>query len=157
MLYFRGPVDDIGNRDYEWATLTPEVLMKTAKQLSLFLENKPGTFAAVCEALADAGISIHALAVSEAVDHAVLRMVVDQPTKAIHLLGEHGVIVVERDVLMLTGRNRAGELATITRKLAENKVNIEYAYTATPPRASAGVMILRVNQPAKAARVLQGH
>ncbi len=71
-------------------------------------------------------------------------MVVDQPTKAIHLLGEHGVIVGERDVLLLTGRNRPGELATITHKLAQNKVKIEYAYTATPPAA-------------KAARMLKGH
>jgi len=130
--------------------------VKTVRQLSLFLENKPGTLAAICEALAKERISIHALAVSEAVDHAVLRMIVDKPAKAIHLLGEHGVIVVERDVLLLTGRNRPGELATITRKLANHRVNIEYAYTATPPAATAGVLVLRVDKPGRAARVLKG-
>jgi hypothetical protein len=131
--------------------------MQTVKQLSLFLENKPGTLAALCQALADHDISICALSVSDAVDHAVIRMVVNQPGRAIHLLGDHGVLVIERDVLMLKGRNRPGEMATIARKLANHKINIEYAYTATPPNATQGVMILRVDNLKKAARVLRNH
>ena len=131
--------------------------MKTIRQLSLFLENKPGTLADVCQAMADARINILALAVSDAVDHAVVRMVVSDPSKALHLLGEHGVLVIERDVLMLQAHNRPGQLARITRALSEHKVNIEYAYTATAPGANRGVIILRVNNPTKAARVLKGH
>lgn len=131
--------------------------MKLVNQLSLFLENRPGTLAKVCAALARAKINILALSVSDAVDHAVVRMVVDKPARAIHLLGEHGVLVVERDVLMLEGRNKAGELATIAKKLARGKVNIEYAYTATPPGATAGVIILRVGDLKRAAQLLKGH
>jgi hypothetical protein len=131
--------------------------MKTTKQLALFLENKPGTLAAVCKELAEQKINIVAISISDAVDHAVVRMVVDKPQKALHLLGEHGVLVVERDVLMLSGRNRPGELATIAGKLAKHGVNIEYAYSATPPDAPRGAIILRVDKPAKAARILRGH
>jgi hypothetical protein len=131
--------------------------MKTVKQLALFLENKPGTLAKVCKALAAAGINIHAISVSDAVDHAVVRMVVNDPHKALHLLGDHGVLVVERDVLMLQGHNRRGELADIAAKLSKNKVNIEYAYSATPANATTGAMILRVSNPRKAARILKGH
>ena len=131
--------------------------MKMVKQLSLFLENKPGTLAVMCRALARADISIHALSVSDAVDHAVVRMVVDKPSKALHLLGDHGLLVVEREVLMLSGDNKPGEMAEIARKLAKAKVNIEYAYTATPPGAASGVMILRVNDQKKAARALKDH
>jgi hypothetical protein len=131
--------------------------VKTVKQLSLFLENKPGTLAAMCQALARHDISIHALSVSDAVDHAVVRMVVDQPTKAAHLLGDHGLLVVERAVLLLEGRNQPGEMATIARKLARQKINIEYAYTATPPGATEGVMVLRVGDLKKAQRALKGH
>jgi hypothetical protein len=131
--------------------------MKTVKQLSLFLENKPGTLSKVCKAIADAKINIYAISVSDAVDHAVVRMVVSEPQKALHLLGEHGVLVVERDVLMLEGRNKPGELASIAAKLARHKVNIEYAYSATPSNASTGAMILRVDDPRKAARILKGH
>ena len=129
--------------------------MKTVRQLSLFLENKPGTLAAVCQALADAAVNIHAISVLDAVDHAVVRMVVSDPHKAIHLLGEHGVLVIERDVLLLEGRSRPGELAAIARTLADHKVNIEYAYSATLPGASRGAMILRVDNLAKAKRCLR--
>ena len=129
--------------------------MKVERQLSLFLENKPGTLAAVCQALADEAVNIYAISVVDAVDHAVVRMVVSDPTKAIHLLGEHGVLVVERDVLMLEGRSRPGELAQIAKTLAKHKVNIEYAYSATLPEATRGAMILRVDNLAKARRILR--
>ena len=131
--------------------------MKIVKQLALFLENKPGTLSKVCEALAAAKINIHAISVSDAVDHAVVRMVVDDSQGALHLLGERGVLVVERDVLMLEGQNRPGELADIAAKLARNKVNIEYAYSATPANAMTGAMILRVDNPKKAAVILKEH
>ena len=129
--------------------------MKVEKQLSLFLENKPGTLAAVCQALADEAVNIHAISVVDAVDHAVVRMVVSDPTKAIHLLGEHGVLVIERDVLMVEGRSRPGELAQIAKTLAKHKVNIEYAYSATLPEATRGAMILRVDNLARARRILR--
>jgi hypothetical protein len=131
--------------------------MKVVKQLSLFLENKPGTLAAVCQALADADINILAISVSDAVDHAVVRMVANNSRRAIHLLGEHGVLVVERDVLWLEGRSRPGELAAIARTLAKHKVNIEYAYSATPPGAARGAMVVRVDNLAKARRCLRDH
>ena len=75
-------------------------------------------------------------------------MVVDNPQKALHLLGEHGVLVVERDVLVVTGPSQSGALARIAKILAKQKINIEYAYTATES------MILRVDNIAKARRVL---
>jgi hypothetical protein len=129
--------------------------MKVETQLSLFLENKPGTLAAVCKALAAEKINVHAISVSDAVDHAVVRMVVSDSAKALHLLGEHGVLVVERDVLMLESRNKPGELARIAQILADHKVNIEYAYAASLLDAPSGAMILRVDNLKKAERVLK--
>ena len=131
--------------------------MKVEKQLSLFLENKPGRLAAVCQALADEKVNILAISVSDAVDHAVVRMVVNDPHKAIHLLGEHGVLVIERDVLLVEGRSRPGELAAIAKALAKHKINIEYAYSATLPDASRGAMVLRVDNLVKARRVLRDY
>jgi hypothetical protein len=131
--------------------------MRIVKQLALFLENKPGTLAAVCRELGRAKINIYAISTSDAVDSAVVRVVVSDPHRAIHLLGEHGVVVVERDVLMLEGSNRPGELAQIAEKLAKNNVNIEYAYSATPVRATRGAMVLRVDNLKKAAHILKGH
>ena len=52
--------------------------MKTVKQLSLFLENKPGTLAAVRKAHAREKINVHAISVSDAADHAVVRLLADR-------------------------------------------------------------------------------
>ena len=131
--------------------------MKIVKQLALFVENKPGTLSKVCQAFGAAKVNIYAISISDAVDHAVVRVVVSNPSRALHLLGERGVLVVERDVLMLEGRNKPGELASIAAKLARHKINIDYAYSATPPTATTGAMILRVSNPKKAARILKGH
>lgn len=129
--------------------------MRIVKQLALFIENRPGTLASVCKALGNHKINILALSISDAVDHAVLRIVVSDPNRAIHLLGEHGAFVVERDVLLLEGPNHPGTLAKIARKLSSQKINIEYAYSATPVGAATGAMILRVDNLAKAKRVLK--
>ncbi len=64
--------------------------METATQLAVFLSNRPGALARVCDSLGDAGINIHALTISDSVDHSVVRMVVSDPTKALMLLGERG-------------------------------------------------------------------
>ncbi|MCU0962763.1 MAG: ACT domain-containing protein [Pirellulaceae bacterium] len=98
------------------------------KQLSLFLVNKPGVLAAVCQTLGDHHINIQGISISDTVDHAVVRLIVDDPNAAIHILGEHGVLVVENDVLGVEVDDHPGALAAVARKFARAKVNIEYAY-----------------------------
>lgn len=128
--------------------------MHIAKQLAIFLENKPGMLARVCDALADHDISIHALSTSDTVDHTVMRMVVNDSRMALHVFEEHGTLVVEDEVLLIEGDNKPGSLANISRKLAEKKVNIEYAYCSTPPSAKKGLLVLRVSDAKKALKIL---
>ena len=134
-----------------------EITMRIAKQLALFVENKPGTLAAVCQALADEKINIEAISISDAVDHAVVRMVVNNPQKALHLLGEHGILVIERDVLVLSGPSQPGTLARVAKLLAKQKINIDYAYSSTPAGTATSAMILRVDNIAKAKRALKNY
>ncbi len=129
-------------------------IMEIVKQLSVFLDNKPGTLAKVCEALAAAKINIYALTISDTIDHAVVRMVVSDPITALHIFGERGVLVVESDVLMLDNSNKPGALAIIAERLGKARINIEYAYLATSPGAKLGLLILRVKNPEKALTVL---
>ena len=56
--------------------------MKLVKQLSIFLENKPGTLSKVCRALAHESINVYAMTVSDTIDHAVIRIVLSDPDKA---------------------------------------------------------------------------
>ena len=110
--------------------------------------------ARVCDALSEAKINIYAISTSDTVDHSVVRMVVSDPRKALFVFEEHGTLVVEDDVLMITGDNKPGSLAKIAHRLAEAKVNIEYAYCATPPDAKKGLLVLRASDPQKALKIL---
>src|SRR5438552_2591366 len=130
--------------------------VKSATQLAVFLANRPGALARVCDALAKAEINIHALAISDTVDHSVVRMVVSDPTKALMLLGESGVLALENDVLMIESDNEPGTLAKIADRLSQANVNIEYAYLATSPKSDKGLMILRASDVDKAQRALTG-
>jgi hypothetical protein len=128
--------------------------MQITKQLALFLENRPGTLARVCDALSAAKINIFAISISDTVDHSVVRLVVSDPARAMFVFEEHGTLVVEDDVLMISGDNKPGSLAKLAHKLAAAKINIEYAYSATAPDAKRGVMVLRVTNAKKAMKVL---
>ena len=129
--------------------------MEITKQLAVFLDNRPGTLARVCEALAESKVNILALTTSDTVDHSVVRMVVDDPQTAVWLLEEHGALVVEDDVVLVEGDNKSGSLADIARTLRDAKVNIEYLYCATPPASRKGLLVLRVDDPAKALKALE--
>jgi hypothetical protein len=128
--------------------------MQITKQLALFLENRPGMLARVCEALSAAKINIYAISTSDTVDHIVVRMVVSDSALALVVFEEHGTLVVEDDVLMITSDNKPGALAALAKKLALGKINIEYAYCATLPDAKKGLMILRVSDVKKAMKLL---
>lgn len=128
--------------------------MQITKQLAIFLDNRPGMLARLADALAEAKINIYAITTSDTVDHTVIRLVVSDYLKALHVFEEHGTLVIEDDVLMVDGSNKPGELARLAHRLAEAKINIEYCYSATPPAAKGGLLIMRVSNPTKALKVL---
>jgi hypothetical protein len=128
--------------------------MEIATQLSVFLANKPGTLAVVCDELARHKVNIYALTISDTVDHAVVRMVLSHPQTAIHLLESRGVLVVENKVLMIQNSNKPGSLSAIAARLAKAKINIDYAYLATAPGQKTGLLIIRASDTKKAFKVL---
>lgn len=130
--------------------------MQIGKQLAVFLDNRPGALARLADALSKAKINIYAITTSDTVDHAVIRMVLSDYRQAMHIFEEHGTLVVDDDVLLIEGTNKPGELARLAHKLARAKINIEYCYSATPPNAKDGLMIMRVSEPKKALKVLNG-
>src|SRR3989338_5455239 len=128
--------------------------MHIAPQLSVFLENRPGTLAELCRTLAKAKINIIAMTTSDAIDHAVDRLVVNEPKKAIRLFEERGVLVIDTEVLQIEGPNHPGTLAEIAQRLADARINIDYVYFATPPRSREGVIILHCKDARRAMKIL---
>ena len=128
--------------------------MHIATQLSIFLENRPGTLAEICRTLAKAKINIIAMTTSDAIDHAVDRLVLSEPKKAVRLFEERGVLVIETQVLVIEGSNLPGGLSQIAQSLGDARINIEYLYFATPPSSRSGVIILKCSNVKKAMHVL---
>jgi len=128
---------------------------RIVQQLAVFLENKPGALASVCDALAGAKINIYGLTVSDTTDHAVVRMVVSNTDLAMTLFESYGTLVVESDVMMIQNDNKPGSLSRIARALSARKINIDYGYLASMPSAKKGLLILRVTDAKRALAVLR--
>ena len=124
-----------------------------ARQLSVFLENKPGVLSEVCKALTEKSVNIIGFSISDTVDYAVVRLVVDETDTALHVLGDGGALVVENDVLALRLQNQPGSVQKVAEQLAESEVNIEYAYGAG--NNSGGLVFMRVSDTAKARSLLE--
>ena len=114
-------------------------------QLAVFLDNRPGTLARVCQALAKAQVNILALSILDTVDHAIVRMVVDKPREAEQTLANLHAMVQRRDVVVMDVPNQIGALAGIAERLAEAGINLEYAYCTAAASERAGAIVLRTN------------
>jgi len=125
------------------------------RQLSVFLEDRPGTLGEVCRILGEAGINIWALTLAEGVSHGYLRMIVDTPDRAIEILRNSGYLYFEKEVLLLELANQPGGLAAVARRWGEAGVNIEYCYCASSPRVPVGLVVVKTDDPDRAIAVLQ--
>lgn len=128
--------------------------MVAIKQISLFVENKPGRMAKVSKTLSDAGVNIRALTVAEAGDFGVIRMVVDDPEKGYRVLHDGGFTVSETEVLAVEMKDIPGGLYEIVNTLGESEVNVDYAYAFVTTKAERALLIIRVDNLEKARRVL---
>ena len=129
--------------------------MRVETQLSAFLENRAGVLAELAADLARHGISIRALTIANLVDHAVVRLVVSEPQKALHLLGDRGVLVVTSPVLAVDMPDEAGALGSMAKRLGRAGVNIEYAYGSAPVGSGRAAVYLHVSDLRKARAALE--
>lgn len=137
--------------------MSKKTLYKAAKgnQLSVFLDNEPGSLANACTLLGENGVNLHALTVADGIDHGYLRIVVDDEKKAIDLLEENGYMAFKREVLMVEIGNTPGTFGVITDAWRENEININYAYSATGPEIDRALLIVHVDDIDKAVDCLK--
>ncbi|MDW7990034.1 MAG: ACT domain-containing protein [Archaeoglobaceae archaeon] len=124
------------------------------KQISVFVENKPGRLSSVTEVLFSKGINLRAFMIADAGDFGIIRMVVDKTEEAYKALKEAGFTVAINDVLTVEVEDKPGELYRISKALGDENINIEYVYAFTSEKHKA-LIILRVNNFDKAKEVLE--
>ena len=98
------------------------------KQISVFLENKPGTLQSMTAALADKGIDMRALSLAETNDFGIVRLIVDDVYAASTVLKDAGFIYNVASVLGVCIPDEPGGLNTVLQIFAAANVNIEYMY-----------------------------
>jgi hypothetical protein len=117
------------------------------KQLSLFLENKPGHLSAICKALSKAGINIATLSLADTQQFGILRLIVENWEKARDVLEKVGFVVNVTEVVAMEVEDKPGGLAQILEALEKCKVNIEYMYAFTGRRGDRAVLVFRFDDP----------
>lgn len=128
--------------------------MEIVKEIVVFLENRPGVLARITQALSEQKVNILGFTILNSVDHAALRMVVSKPEVALHMLGEHGMLTFENDVLFVELANKAGALMDLAGALAKKRINIDYAYGSAGKGRRKSGFYLRVSNTKRAFTLL---
>jgi len=129
--------------------------MQTSKQVTVFLENKPGRLASILGELARHKLNLAAMSVMERHEHGVLRFVPDDYAKTIELLKSLNTSFTDTDVLLVELRNHPGALAHVCELLANDHVQIDYAYCSSGGRNGKVVGVFKVANNDKAIRILE--
>ncbi len=110
-----------------------------AIDLTVILEDRPGTLADMGEALGKAGINIEGLCGFPSEGKGVIHILVEDGPNARRALEEAGLQVrSERQVLILDVKDRPGEFGSICRRIANAGINIDLVYLATNTRLVVG-------------------
>lgn len=128
--------------------------MMIVRQLSVFLENKPGRLCAATDTLAKNDINISALTLADTAEFGILRLIVDQPDLARDVLTESGVIVRISEVIAVAMDDAPGGAGGILHLLSEAGINVEYMYACVGRLSGKAIMIIRTDDPIKAANIL---
>jgi hypothetical protein len=122
------------------------------RQLSLFLENRPGQLRVPCKILGDAGFDILTMSLADTQQFGILRLVVKDWQRAQAVLEAAGQVVNVTDLLALDVPDRAGGLAEVLEVFERTGLGVEYMYPFTVrARGQSATLLFRLEDPDKAA------
>jgi hypothetical protein len=126
------------------------------KQVSVFVENKPGRLVEMLEVLRGQKMNISALCISEGSDFGIVRMILSDPGKGAEAIRKAGFTATETTVLHSEMPDEPGGLLeTVAKPLAEAGINLEYFYAFINPAPGKANIVLKVSDPDRAEQVLR--
>jgi hypothetical protein len=128
--------------------------MPTTKELSILMDDQPGTLGKICRTLADRGVNVLAFQGQPLGKKSQIRLVVDNPTTAKSVLDSQKLEYTEEPVAYVKLPHRPGELARATSKLGENNININYGYCGVDAKTNESMLIFGVADARRAGEIL---
>lgn len=124
------------------------------KQISIFLENRPGHLSSACKVLSDAGINILTLSLADTEQFGILRLIVKDWVKARQLLEANRFVVNVTEVIATQVQDQPGGLYDILAIIDNSHINIEYMYAFTARQQECAILVFRFDNPDEAISVL---
>ncbi|MBQ1316913.1 MAG: acetolactate synthase [Lachnospiraceae bacterium] len=125
------------------------------RQISVFLENRPGALLEMTETLYTNSIDMRAFSLAETSDFGIARIIVDDVEKTAAILREAGYILSITPVIAVEVPNEPGGLRRTLRTLSEVNVNVEYMYAFVGSNPAVAMMVFRVADIEKAVTALE--
>jgi len=126
----------------------------TAKQLSVFIENRKGRLGEVLHVLKENGVNILSISLADTTEYGLLRLIVNAPEKGRDVLLDAGFSSMTTDVLVIKVPHEPGSLQRILELVSERNVNIEYMYGLSVEAEDASI-VMKTNDLATACEVLK--
>lgn len=115
------------------------------KQLSIFVENKPGRLSAIIKLLGEHHVNLSALSLADTTNFGVLRLIADKTDVAQAVLREEGIISKCADVLAVAIDDTPGSLTRILDLLTEKNISVEYMYAFSAKQENKALMVFKVD------------
>ena len=112
------------------------------KQISIYAENKMGTFQKITGILFDEGINILGSVTNDSAEYGIIRMVVSDTEKALSALSAAGYMCRQTDVLGIEGKDEAGNLNKLLLAMKESNINADYLYLSFNRASAMPIMVV---------------
>ena len=112
------------------------------KQVSIFVENKKGTFQSITSILQEENINILGSVTNDSAEYGIIRMIVSDTEKAIQAISQMGYLCKATDIIGVEMTDEVGSLNHLLLELTKGNISVDYTYLSFNRDTGKPVIIL---------------
>ncbi len=125
------------------------------KQISVFMENRPGRLAEITRVLAKNNIDMRAINIADTTDFGILRMIVSEPDRAEKVLRDNDMTASITDVIAISIDDKIGSFSDVMSILEQGDISVEYIYSFIGEKSAKAGIVIRTNNGEKALELFE--
>ena len=125
------------------------------KQVSVFMENRPGRLAEITRVLAKNNIDMRAINIADTTDFGILRMIVSEPDRAEKVLRDNNMTASITDVIAISIDDKIGSFSDVMSILEQGNISVEYIYSFIGEKSAKAGIVIRTNNGEKALELFE--